>query len=55
LLEFIAALVALGPEAKEIQQLQAAKAIGLKAAQVARIFAKTTAAAQKALERTKLS
>ena len=54
MLEFIAGVLVLEPDAQEADKLQVAKTVGLKAAQVARIFRKTTGAAQKALERTKL-
>jgi hypothetical protein len=53
LLEFIAGLVVLEDDAQESDKLRVAKKVGLKAAQVARIFGKSTGAAQKALERTK--
>lgn len=55
LLEFIAGLLVSGGEASESDQLRVAKTVGLKAAQVARIFSKSAGAAQKALERTKVS
>jgi hypothetical protein len=54
ILEFVAGVLVLEPDADESDKLQVAKSVGLKAAQVARIFGKTPGAAQKALERTKL-
>ena len=51
ILEFIAGVLVLAHDANEADKLGVAKSVGLKAAQVARIFRKTPAAAQKALER----
>jgi len=54
ILEFVAGVLVLEPDADESDKLQVAKSVGLRAAQVARIFRKTPGAAQKALERKKL-
>ena len=53
ILEFIAGVLVLESDSQEGDQLRVAKKAGLKAAQVSRIFGKSLAAAQKALERTK--
>lgn len=53
ILEFIAGVLVMESDSQEGDKLRIAKKAGLKAAQVARVFGKSTAAAQKALERTK--
>lgn len=53
LLEFLAGLSVLGTDADESDRLQLASRVGVNTDGVARIFGKTHAAAQKALERAK--